>query len=121
MLKELMKCCLRGFLILQVCLLSSSALWAMPIQAISPAVVALYQGHAESTASLEADPCSPAWEFLYTSFSSGPAKEASSVLPRDLTVLTAAETVPSSSTLLVIGAAMLWLAGVIRYSPRFRD
>jgi hypothetical protein len=39
----------------------------------------------------------------------------------DLATVTTGEPSPLSITLLLIGAAMIWLAGAIRYSPWFKD
>jgi hypothetical protein len=112
MLKELVACIPGGVLVLALCLLVPAGLTAAPICAVAAAVPCEDPASCPDPADMDASP----WEFVFTALPDGdPARIGSPAM--ELASLAAANPGPPASTLLVIGAAMIWLAGVIRYSP----
>lgn len=112
MSKGLMKCVSRGALGFALCLLPWSSPWAAPICPSTPESPDPYQ----ATASLATYPYTSVREFVFTVIPDGASPEFTSPSPIDIAGLTAAESGPPAASLLLIGGAMIWIAGVIRYS-----
>jgi hypothetical protein len=111
----------RGMLLIVLSILMPVSLWALPVCLGSPGPDSLYQVSGEGPAPLAADTCSCPWEFSLPSGPESGLLENTLNPPVDLAGLTAPESAPPAVTLLVIGAAMIWLAGVIRYNPAFQS
>ena len=117
----LMKSFAQGVAILVFSILPWADLWAAPICPALPGAYALGAQPAESTDTLVAEVCGGTWEFMYTALPDRSFEDTAVALPMHLAALAATKPGPPASTLLIIGAAMIWLGGVIRYSPRFQD
>jgi hypothetical protein len=114
-----MKRLVRGSVALVFCALTSSGLWAAPISQVSP--TSDYLIASEGTACIAAETSSSTWAPVLASYPGGPSMEAFDRSLLDLAAVTAAEPAPLSITMLLIGAAMIWLAGAIRYNFRAED
>jgi hypothetical protein len=110
----------RGILVIVLGILLPACLWALPVCQASPGPDGLCQASSESPPALAADDDGRPWEL---SLPSGPEPgllENAINQSVDLAGLTAPESAPPAVTLFVIGAGMIWLAGVIRYNPAFQ-
>jgi hypothetical protein len=112
MSKGLLKCTARGVLVLALCLLSWASLQAAPISPPSPGAVDPYQ----APAVLAADPYTSVREFVFTVIPDRTFDGSQTPSSMDLSSLGVSQPGQSAASLLLIGAAMIWVAGVIRYS-----
>ena len=117
MSRELIKRLMRAFTVLAFCTLTSAGLQAAPISEVSPGFDVLTAPR--ETACIAVETSSSTWAAVFPADPGSPYAFDRSAM--DLATVTTGEPSPLSITLLLISAAMIWLAGAIRYSPWFKD
>jgi hypothetical protein len=118
MAKGLMKFIAAGMMLLSLSVLFTAGLCAAPISMDS--LQALYGDSGSNAACLAAASCVSPSDFTYSTAPYGDLDNENSS-SRNLAALATTEPVHPAAILILIGAAMIWAAGVVRYSPFFRD
>lgn len=105
-------------LVLALCLLWAPALSAGPMDAGFPPEPAACGAPGPLCAPADtAESLGSALEYADREVLSGSFSESDLPSQPDLAAVAPAEKTPSSWTLLIIGGAMIWLAGIFRYRP----